>query len=74
MHDYALERKRERDLSSAPRVEHTGHCSEISTKTKLQNHIKINIVPIFFNLNAALTTQGVVKKISEGNTFKASYI
>ena len=67
MHDCALERKRERDLSSAPRVEHSGHCSEISTKTKLQNHIEINIVPIF--LNAALTTQGVVKKVSEGNTF-----
>ena len=27
---------------SAPRVEHTGHCSKISTKTTLSNHIKIN--------------------------------
>ena len=27
---------------SAHRVEHTGHCSEISTKTKLSNHIKID--------------------------------
>ena len=30
MHDCALERKRERNLSSAPRVEHTGHCLEIN--------------------------------------------
>ena len=28
-------------------VEHTGHCLEISTKTTLQNHIKINIAPNF---------------------------
>ena len=48
MHDCALEQKRERSLSSAPRVEHTGHCSEKSTKTTLQNHIKINIAPNIF--------------------------
>ena len=48
MHDCALGRKRERNLSSAPRVEHTGHCSEKSTKTTLQNHIKINIAPNIF--------------------------
>ena len=42
MHDCALERKRERSLSSAPRVEQTGLYSEISTKLPMQNHIKIN--------------------------------
>ena len=44
MHDWALKWKI-RGLSSAPRVEHTGHYSEIATRTTLQNHIKINIVP-----------------------------
>ena len=41
MHDCALEQKRGRGEFSAPRVEHTGHCSEISTKTTLQNHITL---------------------------------
>ena len=47
MHDCALEPKSGRGLPSAPRVEHTGHCLEISTKTTLQNDIKINIAPNF---------------------------
>ena len=44
MHDCALERKREKGKRpvSAPRVEQTCDRSEISTKTKLRNHIKIN--------------------------------
>ena len=63
MHDCALERKRERNLSSAPRVEHTGNCPEISTKTKLQNHIKIIITP---NISKhILTTQGFLKNAYE---------
>ena len=66
MHDCALERKRKRGLSSAPRAEHTGHCSEISTKTTLQNRIKINAAPNIFKWT--LTTQGVMKNASEGNT------
>ena len=41
MHDCALEPKSGKGLPSAPRVEHPGHCLEISTKTTLQNHIKI---------------------------------
>ena len=51
MHDCALERKRERGLSSAPRVEQTGDYSEISTKLPLQNHIKINITFDIFKRN-----------------------
>ena len=48
MHDCALEPKSGRGLPSAPRVEHTRYCLEISTKTTLQNHIKINIAPNIF--------------------------
>ena len=44
MHDCALEWNRERGLASAPRVEHTCHCPEISTKNTLQKHIKIDEV------------------------------
>ena len=64
MHNCALERKRERGLSSAPRVEQTGHYSEISIKLPLQNHIKINIYSFRYFLNAALTTQCVIDVVS----------
>ena len=43
MHDCALEQKRRRAVFSALRVEHTSHCSEISTKTTLQNQIKLRL-------------------------------
>ena len=33
MHDCALEQKRGRGVFSAPRVEHTSHCSKISIAT-----------------------------------------
>ena len=63
MHDCALEQIRERGMYSAPRVEHTRYCSEISTKTKLQNHIKIIITPNIYK--HILTTQGFVKNAYE---------
>ena len=63
MHDCALERKRERGLSSAPRVEQTGDYSEISTKLPLQNHIKKQYSFRYF-LNAAATTQCVIDVVS----------
>ena len=59
MHDCALERKRKRGLSSAPRVEHTGHCSEISTKTKLSNHIKVDG---FFDRNSTNVPVKIVEE------------
>ena len=43
MHDCALEQKRGRGVFSAPRVEHTSHCAEISTKTTLQNQTKLRL-------------------------------
>ena len=63
MHDCALEAKSGRGLPSAPRVEHTGHYSEISTKLPLQNHIKKQYSFRYF-LNAAATTQCVIDVVS----------
>ena len=58
MHDCALERKRERDLCSAPRAEDKGHCSDISTKTTLQNQTKISIAPNIFKLGSVRGIKG----------------
>ena len=48
-HGLAVERKRERGLFTAPRVEHTQvTVQKKSTKTTFQNNIKINIGPKIF--------------------------